>query len=124
MKTTATPDALNRIVLSREVRRAAGIYQKQKLLVSATAGRIVLEIDATGSIVKRGKLKIWTGAVPNMPIEDAVEQMRRERAVTVEKGSSRERPKLALDPATGLQITKSPHEMRVSSEDVRTALGD
>jgi AbrB family looped-hinge helix DNA binding protein len=37
---------------------------------------------------------------------------------------SRERPKLILDPATGLRITKSPPEVRVSSEDVRAALAD
>jgi AbrB family looped-hinge helix DNA binding protein len=36
----------------------------------------------------------------------------------------RERPKLILDPATGLRMTKSPAEVRVSSEDVRAALGD
>jgi AbrB family looped-hinge helix DNA binding protein len=37
---------------------------------------------------------------------------------------SRERPKLILDPATGLRITKSPPEVKVSSEDVRAALAD
>ena len=36
----------------------------------------------------------------------------------------RERPKLILDPATGLRITKSPAEVKVSSEDVRAALAD
>jgi AbrB family looped-hinge helix DNA binding protein len=36
----------------------------------------------------------------------------------------RERPKLILDPATGLKITKSPPEVKVSSEDVRAALAD
>jgi AbrB family looped-hinge helix DNA binding protein len=36
----------------------------------------------------------------------------------------RERPKLILDPATGLRITKSPPEVKVSSEDVRAALAD
>ena len=37
---------------------------------------------------------------------------------------SRERPKLILDSATGLRITKSPPEVKVSSEDVRAALAD
>jgi AbrB family looped-hinge helix DNA binding protein len=37
---------------------------------------------------------------------------------------SRERPKLILDPATELQITKSPPEMKVTSEDVYAALAD
>jgi AbrB family looped-hinge helix DNA binding protein len=36
----------------------------------------------------------------------------------------RERPTLVDDPATGLRITKSPPEIKVSSEDVRAALAD
>jgi hypothetical protein len=78
MKTTVELDASNRIVLSRELRRAAGIARKQKLLVSATPGRIVLEMkaNASGRLIKRGKLKIWTGAVPPTPIEEAVDQAR------------------------------------------------
>ncbi len=78
MRTTVELDASNRIVLSRELRRAAGIPRKQKLMVSATPGRIVLEMEAntSGRIVKRGKLKIWTGTVPATPIEEAVEQSR------------------------------------------------
>ena len=78
MKTTVELDASNRIVLSRELRRAAGIPRRQKLIVSATPGRIVLEMAAraSGRIIKRGKLKLWTGAVPNTSIEEAVEQSR------------------------------------------------
>ncbi|MFN0130715.1 MAG: hypothetical protein ACKV19_28975 [Verrucomicrobiales bacterium] len=78
MRTTIELDAFNRIVLSREVRRAAGIPRKQRLIVSATPGRIVLEMEAnpSGRIVKRGKLKVWTGAVPATPIDEAVEQSR------------------------------------------------
>ena len=78
MKTVIALDASNRIVLSRELRRAAGIPRRQKLMVSATPGRIVLETpaNASGHIIKRGKLKVWTGAVPATPIEEAVEQSR------------------------------------------------
>ena len=78
MKTTIELDASNRIVLSRELRRAAGIPRRQKLLVSATPGRIVLEMaaNASGRITKRGKLKLWTGAVPATPLEEAVAQSR------------------------------------------------
>jgi bifunctional DNA-binding transcriptional regulator/antitoxin component of YhaV-PrlF toxin-antitoxin module len=78
MKVTLELDASNRIVLSKELRRAAGIPRRQKLMVSATPGRIVLEMEpnTSGRIVKRGKLKIWTGAVPALPIEQAVEQAR------------------------------------------------
>jgi len=35
-----------------------------------------------------------------------------------------ERPKLVTDPKTGLRITKSPEEIRVSIEDVRAAMLD
>ena len=61
------------------MRRAAGIRPGQKLNVLAVPGRIVLEAEANsrGKIVKRGKLKVWTGAVPGTPLADAVEQVRR-----------------------------------------------
>jgi hypothetical protein len=78
MRTTLKLDASNRIVLSRELRQAAGIPPGQKLVVSATPGRIVLEVEPyeSGRIVKRGKLKVWTGQVPNISIEEAVEKSR------------------------------------------------
>lgn len=78
MKTTVELDASNRIVLSRELRQAAGIPRRQKLMVSATPGRIVLEMEpsASGRILKRGKLKVWTGPVPGTPIAAAVQQSR------------------------------------------------
>jgi hypothetical protein len=78
VKVTVELDASNRIILSRELRRAAGIPRKQKLVASATPGRIVLEMEpnSSGRVVKRGKLKVWTGAVPKTPIQDAVEQSR------------------------------------------------
>jgi hypothetical protein len=78
MQVTIELDASNRIVLTRELRRAAGIPRMQKLKVSATPGRIVLEMEAnsSGRVVKRGKLKVWTGTVPATSIEDAVEHAR------------------------------------------------
>jgi bifunctional DNA-binding transcriptional regulator/antitoxin component of YhaV-PrlF toxin-antitoxin module len=71
-------DGSNRIVLPRELRRAAGIPRGQKLKASATAGRIVLELQPTahGKVVKRGKLKLWTGEVPSTPLAEAVEAAR------------------------------------------------
>ena len=79
MTTTTKLDKSNRIVLSRDLRRAAGISTGQKLKISAAPGRIVLELEANpiGKVVKRGKLKVWTGEVPNTPLEEAVEQARR-----------------------------------------------
>ncbi len=70
-------DRSNRIVLSRDLRRAAGIPRGQKLKVSATPGRVVLEVEPNpGKVVQRGKLKMWTGPVPSTPIEEAVDVAR------------------------------------------------
>ena len=76
--TTVQLDASNRIVLPRDLRRAAGIPRNQTLKASATPGRIVLELEATGQgqVVKRGKLKLWTGKVPATPLAEAVEAAR------------------------------------------------
>jgi bifunctional DNA-binding transcriptional regulator/antitoxin component of YhaV-PrlF toxin-antitoxin module len=76
---TVRLDASNRIVLPRDLRRAAGITAGQKLRVSAVPGRIVLEVEADprGKIAKRGRLKVWTGNVPDTPLTEAVEQARR-----------------------------------------------
>lgn len=79
MKATLRLDRSNRIVISRDLRRAAGIAAGQKLKVSTAPGRIILELEANprGKVAQRGKLKVWTGEVPKMPLEDAVEQARR-----------------------------------------------
>ena len=77
MTATIKLDVSNRIVLPRDLRRAAGISPGQKLKVSATPGRIVIEMEPNeGKVVKRGKLKLWTGKVPSTPLEEAVEQTR------------------------------------------------
>jgi hypothetical protein len=79
MKTVIRLDGSNRIVLSRDLRRAAGIATGQTLEASAVPGRIVLEAkaNARGRVVKRGKLKVWTGPVPRTPLAEAVEHARR-----------------------------------------------
>jgi bifunctional DNA-binding transcriptional regulator/antitoxin component of YhaV-PrlF toxin-antitoxin module len=71
-------DASNRIVLPRDLRRAAGVPRGQKLKASATPSRIVLEIvpTAQGKVIRRGKLKVWTGDVPSTPLAEAVEAAR------------------------------------------------
>ncbi len=78
METSIELDASNRIVLTSALRQAAGISPRQKLRVSSTPGRIVLEVEAniSGRVVRRGKLKVWTGDVPVTPIEDAVDLAR------------------------------------------------
>jgi hypothetical protein len=65
--------------LSRKILRAAGFESGQKLKVSATPGRIVLESESRsvcGKVKKRGNLKIWTGPVPNIPLEVAIDRIR------------------------------------------------
>ena len=37
---------------------------------------VELEARREGRVVKRGKLKVWTGAVPSTSIEEAVESLR------------------------------------------------
>jgi bifunctional DNA-binding transcriptional regulator/antitoxin component of YhaV-PrlF toxin-antitoxin module len=71
-------DGSNRIVLPLDLRRAAGVPRGQKLKASATPGRIVLELEPAteGKVVKRGKLKLWTGKVPSMPLAEAVDSAR------------------------------------------------
>ncbi len=78
MNTVVHLDGSNRIVLSRELREAAGIPRGQTLKASATPGRIVLEVPSnpSGRVLKRGKLKVWTGGVPPTPIAEAVEHIR------------------------------------------------
>ena len=78
MKSTLELDTSNRIVITRELRKAAGIPRRQKLVVSATPGRIVLEVEPNtmGQVVKRGLLRVWTGDVPETSIQDAVDQAR------------------------------------------------
>ena len=64
-------------MLSRDLRRAAGLPRGQKLKVSATPGRVVLEVEPNpGKVVRRGKIKMWTGAVPSTPLEEAVDVVR------------------------------------------------
>lgn len=78
MVATVKLDASSRIVLPRDLRRAAGITVGQKLKISAVPGRIVIEAEANprGKIVKRGRLKVWTGAVPHTPLAEAVDRTR------------------------------------------------
>ena len=74
---TVKLDASNRVVLSRDLRRAAGIPRGQRLKVSATPGRLVLEVEPNpGKVVSRGKLKTWIGQVPSTPLEEAVDVVR------------------------------------------------
>ena len=74
MKAKVQLDPSNRIVLSKDLRRVAGFGPGQKLKASAGPGRIVLEVESnpTGKVVKRGKLKVWAGSVPSLPLADGL----------------------------------------------------
>jgi len=74
---TTELDRSNRVSLTRDILRAAGFLDGDKLLVSASPGRIVLECKPNrGKVIKRGNLKLWNGPVPSIPLDEAVEQVR------------------------------------------------
>jgi AbrB family looped-hinge helix DNA binding protein len=74
---TVKLDASYRIVIPRDVRRAAGILHGETLKVSATPGRNVLEVEPySGKVLKRGKLRTWSGNLPAIPLERAVDLVR------------------------------------------------
>jgi hypothetical protein len=78
MNTIIEPDKQNRIVLTREVRQAAGFAPGEPMQLTVSPGRIVLEVkpESSGKIIKKGGLKVWTGKVPPIPLEEAVEKSR------------------------------------------------
>jgi hypothetical protein len=78
MNATIEPDKQNRIVLTREIREAAGFVSGEPLKLSVSPGRIVLEVkpESSGKIIRKGGLKVWTGKVPPIPLEEAVEKSR------------------------------------------------
>jgi hypothetical protein len=72
------PDKHNRIVLTRDIRKAAGIAPGEQLQLTVSPRRIVLEVkpESSGKIIKKGGLKVWTGKVPPIPLEEAVRKSR------------------------------------------------
>jgi hypothetical protein len=78
MNTIIEPDKQNRIVLTREIRNAAGFQSGEPMKLTASPGRIVLEVkpESSGKIIKKGGLKVWTGKVPPIPLDEAVNMSR------------------------------------------------
>lgn len=78
MESVITLDPSNRIVLTKDLRKASGIGPAEALKVVATPGRIVIERDSAveGKVIRRGKWKVWTGDTPVTPIEEAVKDAR------------------------------------------------
>ena len=78
MNAIIEPDKQNRIVLTREIRNAAGFQSGEPMKLTASPGRIVLEVkpESSGKIIKKGGLKVWTGKVPPIPLDEAVNMSR------------------------------------------------
>jgi hypothetical protein len=78
MNMVIEPDKHNRIVLTRDIRKAAGITPGEPMQLTVSPGRIVLEVkpESSGKIIKKGGLKVWTGKVPPIPLEEAAEKSR------------------------------------------------
>ena len=77
MKFTVTPDATHRIVLTKQMRQAAGIRPGEKLEVSITPGVIILSAPSVkAKLTKKGKLTVIDGAVPDIGIAEAVNMAR------------------------------------------------
>jgi hypothetical protein len=75
MKTTVELDASNRIVLSREGSGDSPVTEAARI-GDPGAHRIGSGGNASGRIIKRGKLKVWTGAVLATPIGEAIAHSR------------------------------------------------
>jgi hypothetical protein len=78
MNMVVEPDKHNRIVLTRDIRKAAGIAPGEPMQLTVSPGRIVLEVkpEPSGKIIKKGGIKVWTGKVPPIPVEEAAEKSR------------------------------------------------
>ena len=78
MNAIIEPDKQNRIVLTREIRSAAGFQPGESLQITASPGRVVLEArpQKCGRLVRKGKLLVWTGEVPAIPLDEAVRKAR------------------------------------------------
>jgi bifunctional DNA-binding transcriptional regulator/antitoxin component of YhaV-PrlF toxin-antitoxin module len=73
-----TPDSTHRIVLTKQIRDALNLKPGQPLDVSIATGAVLLTPipTATGKLVRKRKLKVYTGKIPNVDVEEAVTQAR------------------------------------------------
>jgi len=74
-----TPDSTHRIVLTREIRDALNLKPGQSLNISISAGAVFLTPApvSNGKLVTKGKLKVYTGKVPSIDVEEAINKSRR-----------------------------------------------
>lgn len=76
-----TPDSAHRIVLTKEIRNALNLKSGEPIEVSLRAGAVLLTPVGPSEIkiASKGKLKVYTGAIPDVDIEKAIAEGR-ERA--------------------------------------------
>lgn len=78
MNATTTLDSTHRVVITREMRKAAGIKPGQKLHVQASPGFLILSLrNVPAKIVKKGKLKVIDAPLPDFDVAEAVDRARR-----------------------------------------------
>ena len=73
-----TPDSTHRIVLTKEIRNALNLKPGQPLEVSITPGAVLLTPVAAGKgkLIRKRRLKVYTGKIPNVDVEEAVGKAR------------------------------------------------
>jgi bifunctional DNA-binding transcriptional regulator/antitoxin component of YhaV-PrlF toxin-antitoxin module len=71
-------DKTQRLVLTKAMREAAGIGPGEKLLVTAHPGLILISpaARAKGKVVRKGKLKVFDGDIPDVDVAEAVNAAR------------------------------------------------
>jgi AbrB family looped-hinge helix DNA binding protein len=72
------PDSTHRIVLTKEIRNALNLKPGQPLEVSLTPGAVLLTpvAAANGKLIRKRKLKVYAGKIPNVDVEEAVAKAR------------------------------------------------
>jgi bifunctional DNA-binding transcriptional regulator/antitoxin component of YhaV-PrlF toxin-antitoxin module len=73
-----TPDSTHRIVLTKEIRNALNLKPGQSLEVHLSAGAVFLSPTPVrgGKVVRKGKLKVYNGKIPDTDVEEAVSKAR------------------------------------------------
>lgn len=73
-----TPDSTHRIVLTKEIRSALNLKPGQPLEVSLSAGAVFLTpvSSAKKKLARKGKLKVYTGKIPKVDVEEAIQKAR------------------------------------------------
>jgi bifunctional DNA-binding transcriptional regulator/antitoxin component of YhaV-PrlF toxin-antitoxin module len=72
------PDSTHRIVLTKEIRNALNLKPGEPLNVSISAGAVFLTplSKRPGKLVRKGKIKVYTGKIPNVDVEEAINKSR------------------------------------------------